>query len=110
MFYTQTLLPHQRPVMTQCLLEHTHGQYTMIQLFALLDYHIQGTPQSTNETRLITMRSKPNYFEVAFILLFFCLALLIFLSLDKCHCDSPDVAGTNFAWTNVTAIVGIYSR
>ena len=33
------------------------------------------------KTRLITMRSKPNYFEVAFILLFFCLVLLIFLSL-----------------------------
>ena len=39
-------------------------------------------------TRLITMRSKPDYFEVAFLLLlFFCLALLIYLSLDICHSD-----------------------
>ena len=40
-------------------------------------------------TRLITMRSKPDCVEVAFLLLlFFSLVLLIFLSLDKCHCDS----------------------
>ena len=86
------------------------------------------------------MRSNPNYFEVAFILLLsFCLALLIFLSLNQCHSDSQhllkmvpriylqslvkvgsvtaeifliwtNVAGTNVAWTNVTGIIEIRSR
>ena len=85
------------------------------------------------------MRSKPNYFEVAFLLLFFCLALLIFLSLDKCNCDSQhllkmvqgtylyslvkirsvtaeifliwtNVARTNVAWTNVIVMVSNCSR
>ena len=46
------------------------------------------------------MRSKPDCFEVAFLLfLFFSLVLLIFLSLEKCHCDSQHlvkvVPGTN---------------
>ena len=49
--------------------------------------NISAQRPKTKKTGLITMGSKPNYFEVAFLLLlFFCLVLLIFLSLDKCHC------------------------